>query len=409
MLFILTVIYAFNWMDRNVTSLLLQPIKLDLQLSDTQLGLLSGMAFAFFYSIVGMPIARWADRGNRVTIISISTAIWSAMLIFCAMAGNFVQLLLARVGAASGEAGCVPPAQSLIADLYERNERTRAMSIYMLGGPAGVIFSFAMAGWMSELYGWRSAFFVVGIPGIALALIARYYLVEPRLGASTQSETAVVPMGYLESMRTLWTIRVFRHLVLGFTLMYLFSAGISQWVPAFLMRTHHIGIGELGTWYALIWGVGGLVGTYAGGFFAEKFASNNHKRQLIAMAVLLTLFIPMYIGIYVAQSIAVVLVLMAIGAMLFCALFGPLYAIVQDVVPAHLRATAIAIILLFSNLVGLGLGPLAVGIFSDLMAPQYGENSLRMALLAWTPGYLWAAFHFLSAARLVRKGDEVAV
>lgn len=411
MLTILTVVYAFNFVDRNVLSLLMQAIKADLQLSDTQMGLLSGIAFAFFYSTLGIPIARWADYGNRISIISITTGVWSAMVICCGMATSFLQLLLARVGVAIGEAGCVPPAQSLIGDCYARSERTRAMSIYMLGAPLSVIIGFAFAGWLNEHFGWRMAFFVVGVPGLVLTLVVRFTLREPRL---SQSRREPIPRGtfafagYVEAFRILWNQRAYRHLVVAFTVIYLFSFGVSQWVPAFLIRTFGIQTGELGLWYALIWGAGGLAGTYLGGHLATRHAADNERRQLTAMAAVLFAFVPLYLGIYLAPSTQLVFALMMVAALLFCAMFGPLYAMIQQVVAPNMRAMAVAIVLLSTNLIGMGLGPTAVGAVSDLLAPAWGNESLRMALVIWTPGYLWGAFHLLRARRYVQADIATA-
>lgn len=410
MLTVLTLVYACNFMDRNVLGLLMQPIKMDLQLSDTQMGFLSGIAFAFFYATCGIPIARWADRGNRVSIIAISTALWSVMVIWCGMAATFVQLLMARIGAAIGEAGCVPPAQSLIADFYSRSERPRAMSYYMIGGPISVMVALLVAGWVNEIYGWRVVFIALGLPGLILTVIVWLFLKEPRLLSGHQRQNvdeASSLVSYFQVFNTLWCQLAYRHLAIGFTLIYLFSYGIAQWVPAFLIRTHHINTGELGSWYALIWGVGGAIGTYFGGQLAARHAANNERRQLRAMAAILCGFIPLYVGIYLVESLYTVLALMTMSALVYCSMFGPLYAMIQEVVLPNVRAMAVAIVLFLANLIGMGLGPIAVGAMSDMLRPVLGEESLRIALLVWTPGFLWAAFHLLRAGRYVQA--EVAV
>lgn len=191
--------------------------KIDLDLTDTQLGFLTGIAFALFYSVMGIPMARWADRGNRVTVITMTTALWSAAVALCGAAGSFVQLLLIRIGVAVGEAGCVPPAHSLIADTFTRTERPRAVARYMLGMPLSFVIGYFPAGWLNELYGWRITFMLLGVPGIALAVLARCTLREPRQRnsvAQIDADTAAQPK-LAEVLATLWANITFRHLLLS--------------------------------------------------------------------------------------------------------------------------------------------------------------------------------------------------
>jgi MFS family permease len=408
MLALLAVVYAFHFVDRGIVTLLIEDIKTDLRLSDTQVGLLTGMAFALFYSTLGIPIARWADRGNRITIISLATALWSAMVVCCGLAGTYLQLLLARVGAAVGEAGCVPPSQSLIADYYERKERARAMSLYILGGQASMILTSAAAGWLNQLYGWRVAFLVLGAPGLLLALLVRLCLHEPRLSVSAarlEHRVPVEPAGYLAVLKVLWRQRAYRHLTAALTIITLFGFGIGQWTPPLLIRAYGIDTAELGLWYGLIWGVGGMLGTYAGGHLVSRYIADDERLQLKVMAASLAAFIPLYLGIYLVHSISVVFALMSVGALLLTGMYGPLFALIQQVVGPNMRAMAIAVVLLLSNLIGMGLGPVAVGAMSDYLAPRLADESLRIALVIWTPGYLWGVFHLLRARRYVR--DEI--
>ncbi len=221
---ILLVILTCNFLDRSILAIALQDIKADLDLSDTQLGFLSGLAFAAFYSVMGIPIARWADRGNRVTIIALTTALWSVLVALCGAAATFVQILLIRVGVAVGEAGCVPPAHSLIADHFSRAERPRAVSIYMLGGPLSILIGYFLAGWLTQFYGWRMTFLLLGLPGIVLALLAFFTLREPRKLTPTRvSQTAAVPLR--EVLATLWGNKTFCHLLVAFAIMFFFGQG----------------------------------------------------------------------------------------------------------------------------------------------------------------------------------------
>ncbi|ATE65790.1 hypothetical protein CMV14_16435 [Rhizorhabdus dicambivorans] len=265
---LLLVILAFNYVDRLALGLLLQDIKTDLALSDTQLGLLSGIAFAAFYAVMGIPIARWADRGDRVVIITITAALWSVMVALCGTATSFVQLVLIRVGVAIGEAGCIPPAHSLIADHFDRASRPRAVAIYMLGAPLALVIGNLGAGWLNELYGWRTTFILLGVPGLALAILAFLTLREPRRGAVARAMSktgAGTEPSMVAVLRVLWSSHAFRHLLVCFSVISFFGYGLLQWQPAFFMRSFGFQSGELGGWFALVWGGGGLVGTLAGG------------------------------------------------------------------------------------------------------------------------------------------------
>jgi MFS family permease len=407
---VLLLILAFNIVDGQVLGLVLQNIKDDLQVTDTQLGFLTGIAFAVFYSIVGVPIARWADRGNRVLIIGLTTAIWSAAVSLCGMAANFTQLLLIRIPVAVGESGCIPSAHSLIADYFGRASRPRAVGIYMLGAYLGVVIGNFGAGWLNELYGWRETFMLLGLPGLILSALAWFTLREPRLhplepglpSAPTVAPSAASPAPSLrEVFATLWSSKTFRHLLLGFSVVYFFGTGIGQWQPAFLIRSYGIKTGELGTWFALIYGIGGMAGTYFGGTWASRNAANNERLQLKAIAIAYSSFGVLSTFTYLAPNLYLTLALMGLSAMGIAMASGPLLATIQTLVPERMRALSIAMIYLFANLIGSGLGPLAVGALSDALRPVLGEESLRYALLALSPGYFWVGWHLWRASRCV--------
>jgi MFS family permease len=421
---VLLVILAFNYVDRLAFGLLLQDIKVDLALGDTQLGLLSGIAFAFFYSVVGIPIARWADRGNRVTIIALTALLWSAMVALCGMANSFVHLLLIRIGVGVGEAGCIPPAHSLIADYFTRAERPRAFATYSLGGPLSLVIGYFLAGWLNEFYGWRATFAILGLPGLLLAVLAWLTLREPRharqmrelahgpTSTSLPRAKTEVPSIGAPSLKhvgvTLWTNTTFRHLLLCFSALQFFSAGIWQWQPAFFIRTYGVTTGELGTWFAMVCGVGGLLGTYAGGELASRFAAGNERLQLKSMAMAMCGFGVVSACIYLTPSFYLALALTAIATVGGAAVSGPLFATIQSLVPEHMRAISIATIYLFANLIGMGLGPLAAGALSDAFRPLVAEDSLRYALLALCPGYLWVGWHVWRASTTVTRDLSAA-
>jgi MFS family permease len=415
---VLTVILLFNYVDRVALGLLLQDIKTDLALSDTQLGFLSGMAFALFYSVMGIPIARWADRGNRVTIISLTIALWSIAVGLCGVAGSFLQLLLIRVAVAVGEAGCIPPAFSLIADYFTRAERPRAAAIYGLGGTFSALIGYFVAGWINELYGWRITFMLLAWPGLVLAILAWFTLKEPRTlnpRSSLQSATTAPAFGepadqppLREVCRTLWTNATFRSLLLGLAVLFFFEYGIGQWLPAFFVRSHGLSTGQVGTWLALTYVLAGLAGTYLGGELASRYAAHREHLQLKAMAVSIGSAGVLMIIAYLVSNLYVVFTLLGVAVMGLTTVNGPWFATIQTLVPERMRALSFALVYLFANLIGMGFGPLAAGALSDLLRPWSGEDSLRLVLLIMTPGYFVVVWYAWRASRTV-AGDLAAV
>jgi MFS family permease len=421
LLAVLLVVLVFNKVEHAALGVLLQDMKTDLDLTDTQLGLLSGIAFTLFYAVMGIPVARWADRGNRVTIISITTALQCGALALSGLTVNFIQLLLVRVGVAVGEAGCVAPANSLIADYFARAERARATSRYMLGYPLSAVLGLFLGGWLNELYGWRVTFMVLGLPGIALALLVHFTLREPRLAATsgdtaeasgTASPTTVSPASVQPNLKqaclALWTNKTFRHLVLGYSLITFFGIGIVLWAPTFFRRTYGMETGELGIWFAVIWGAGGIFGSYWSGELASRYAANNERLQVRAIAVVFAVSALAAAGIYLAPNRYLAFGLLLGIAAVNYGTAGPLFATIQTLVPRQTRAVAVATTYLCTNLIGMGLGPLAVGALSDYLNPLFGAESLRYALLALCPGYLWACWHLWHASKTVHHDLEIA-
>jgi MFS transporter, Spinster family, sphingosine-1-phosphate transporter len=411
-LFLLTVIVTFNFVDRLALGVVLQDMKTDLDLTDTQLGLLSGIAFALFYSVMGVPIARWADRGNRVTIIALTTALWSVAVAACGAAGSFIQLLSIRVAVAVGEAGCMPPALSLLADYFKRAERARAAAIYGMGGPLSFVFGFLFAGWLNELYGWRMTFVLLGLPGLLLAIVARFTLHEPRRDRHgshdlrthdlrTSLAQNVPHPTFKEVASTLWSNVTFRHLLLCLSVQGFFVYGILQWQPTYFVRSYGLETGQVGTWLAATYGAGGLIGNYLGGELASRFAANDERRQLRALAGIIAVAGVLSSIVYLSSNPYVAFALIGLFALGMTMLNGPLLATIQTLIPERMRATAIALVYLSANLIGMGLGPLATGALSDAFRPWAGEESLRYALLSLAPGYFWCAWHALRASKTV--------
>lgn len=413
LLTLLLALVTFNYVDRLALGVVLQDIKNDLQLTDTELGFLGGIAFALFYAVMGVPIARWADRGNRVTIISLTAGLWSVAVALCGAATSFLQLMLIRVAVAVGEAGCMPPALSLIADTFPREERARAAARYMLGIPFSVIVGYFAAGWLNELYGWRKTFAIVGLPGLFLGALAWFTLREPRRAQHGVTQAFATPMvsaplpaskpsfGFVCS--TLWANRSFRHLLICWSIWYFFAYGLLQWTPAFFVRSYGMQTGELGTWFALTLGVGGVVAVYLGGELASRYAAGNERLQLRSCAISFAVFATFNVCAFLAPDRHLALAAMGIAYFGGNMVQGPILGTIQSLVRPEMRATSVALVYMFANLIGMGLGPLAAGALSDALRPWFGEESLRYALVIMCPGYFWAAAHVWRASRTVMR------
>ncbi len=408
LLTLLSAIMVFSYVDRVALAIMLQNIKVDLALTDTDAGLLTGIAFALFYSVMGIPIARCADRGDRAKLISLTVALWSLAVALCSRATNFIQILVIRIGVAVGEAGCAPPAFSLISDYFSTSDRPRAVGRYMLAWPIALLLGSFAAGWLNELYGWRATFVDISVPGFLLAGLAALTLREPRrntrrstAGREIVLRSSVPQIPITEVLGTLWRSRAYRHLIVAFALSYFFGNGILQWQPAFFMRSYGFHTGEVGTWFAIIYGAGGLLGTYFGGELATRYAGNDQRLQFRGLAFLYIALAFFGAGVYLMPQGSGALGMLTLSAVGAAGVNGPMFAATQTLVPAQMRAMSIAVVLFFSNLIGLGLGPLVVGIVSDATRAWFGNESLRYALLAMCPGYFWCAWHLWRAGQTI--------
>lgn len=406
LLMLLMAILAINYVDRMALGVMLEAIKAELQLTDTELGLLSGIAFAAFYAVMGIPVARLADRANRVTIITITTVLWSVATALCGMATSFIQMLLVRIGVAVGEAGCIPTAHSLIGETFTRAERPRAVARYMLGGPIALSLGYLLVGWLNEWFGWRMTFMLLALPGFVAAALAWRTLQEPRVAnrASAMPKESEQP-GFKEVLITLWKSVTFRHLLWCHAVWYFFGFGLLQWQPAFFVRTHGLTTGEIGTWFSVIYGITG-VAVYFGGVLAARYAADKEHLQLRACGWAMVFFAVANPIAYLVSDSKVAMGVLAFAA-LGHAVLGPILATVQTLVSPRMRAMSLAIIYLFANLIGLGLGPLAAGALSDALQPAFGTDSLRYALVLLCPGHLWAGWHLWRASKTIGRDLEV--
>jgi predicted MFS family arabinose efflux permease len=398
----LVVVYTFNFIDRQILSILLEPIKQDLGLSDTQLGLLTGFAFAAFYATMGIPIARYADRSNRRNLIALALAVWSGMTALSGLAQNFWHLLLARIGVGVGEAGCSPPAHSMLADYYPAHRRATALGIYSLGIPFGILFGFLAGGWINEFFGWRMAFFVVGIPGILLAVLVRFSMREPPRGMAEGRAVSGEQPGVMETFRYLWQKPSFRHLAIGGALTAFVGYGVVTWMPAFLMRSHGMQTGEIGTWLGLILGIPGGIGIALGGYLADRYGARDTRWFLWIVAVALLASVPFSLGVYIAASPYLALLFLVIPVALGNFYQATTFSQTQGLASLRMRAVAAAVLLFILNMIGLGLGPQVTGILSDLLRPEYGDESLRWSLLICSLVNVWAAYHYYVAGKYLK-------
>jgi MFS family permease len=404
---VLFFVYVFNFIDRSILSILAQPIKEDLDLSDSQLGFLGGLAFALFYTFLGIPIARLADRGVRRNILATCLAIWSVMTAVCGYAQNFVQLLLARVGVAVGEAGGSPPSHSMISDLFPPGQRATALGIYALGIPVGTMIGNLTGGWINQEFDWRTAFMVVGLPGVVMALLVRFTLAEPvRGGADAQT----VPVhGELPAVGKvfgyMWSRRSFRYMSLGAGLHAFVGYGVGAWIPPMMIRSHAWNTAEIGSALFLL-GFFGMLGTFSGGWVADRLGVRDVRWYVWLPGLATLISVPFAAFAYLWHQPVVALLVYSVPYVLGAYYLGPTFSLTQGLVGLRMRALAASILLFMLNIIGLGLGPWFVGIASDVLASttDLGSESLRWALVITLLFNVMSAGCYMLAARSLR-GD----
>lgn len=401
---LLTLVYSVNFIDRQLLSILQEPIKREMGLSDGQLGLLTGFAFAMFYVIAGLPIARYADRGNRRNIVAVSLGVWSLMTALCGLAQNYVQLLVARIGVGIGEAGGSPPSHSIISDIFTVENRATAMAFYSIGINIGILFGFLLGGWLNEVFGWRVAFMVVGLPGIALGLVVRYTMAEPIRGFSDKTIHVPQAVPFSAVVSLLWSRPSFRHIALGAGLAAFAGYAMANWMASFMIRSHGMSTGVLGTWLALTVGVAGGIGTFFSGVIADRLARKDRRWYVWVPTIAGLSAVPFFFWMIFAENSTTALLVNVIVVLSANAYLGSSIAVIHGLVGVQMRAVSSAILFLILNTIGLGLGPWLIGLYSDMLAAEHGRESLRLALATIVPlASLWAATHFFLASRSIRE------
>jgi len=418
---VLTAVYALNIADRFSISTLLEPIRRELHLSDAGIAFLTGVALALFYVTVGIPIAALADRTNRRNILALSLALWSAMTALCGLARNYGELLLARFAVGIGEAGGTPPSTSILADKFPPALRPMALTIFALGACLGAWLGSSVAGAAAERGGWRLAFLVLGIPGVVLAVIVALTVREPRRGQLDSQAAAAAPqksplnpieilVQLLDTLRFMTRQRSAVHLILGGSVATFWSWGLIWWTPTFLQRSHHLSVGEAGKLLGLAHLIAGTASTLLAGLLMALPKARDPRfvaRLLAAVTALAT--IPSLLLYWVTSDLAAtVLLWIFVPAVYFY--IGPILGLLQNVMPANMRAGACAILLFTANVANLILAPQLIGALSDWFAASYGagRESLRWALLLLAVTGFWAAWHLWVSGRTIRADEARA-
>lgn len=418
---VLTLVYIFNFVDRQIIVILSEYIIEDLDLSLAQYGTLSGIAFAAIYCVFGIPIARYADKGNRRNVIAVSVTVWSVFTALCGSVQNFWQLFAARFGVGIGEAGGSPPAHSMVSDIFPENERATALSIYSLGVYGGILVGYIGGAYLVQWFDWRIAFVVVGLPGVLLAVLLRLTVKEPPRGFSAaksvstlQNSTAATTdkeHSFGDVVRLLWSRNAFRHLAFACALHAFVTYGVGNFMVVFLSRVHDMPTLEIGKIYGLVAGIGGLLGTFAGGWLSDRLAGRSgNKNWYIWVPMISTLAaIPFAINTFLMMDTGMSAALSWFLPVFFGGFYlAPCIAMTHGMVGLRMRALSSAILFFVLNLIGLGLGPILTGYAADLLTPEYGDEAIRYAMTLTILVNLWCAIHYYLCTKTLKQSLATA-
>ena len=461
----LLLVYVFNFIDRAILAILNDPIKESLRLEDWHMGLLGGLAFAMLYTTLGIPIARVAERVNRKWIIIFSLVLWSAMTVLCGLATSFVMLFVLRICVGIGEAGCTPPAQSMIADYFKPSSRATAVSIYALGVPLGAMIAGVAGGWINDyvtgqgvyamfgswgwswaqglvdwqsLEGWRLAFILVGFPGVVLAGILLLTMKEPPRGYTDPPQAVKPePASFSQVMKILWNKPTYVHVVIGASLAAFAGYGIGHFVPAYFVRTHELSLSQAAIYYSLILGLCGAIGVFSSGYISDRISSRHPNALSWLPAIGMATAVPLYVFGFLQDVLWLTMPPLMVAALLKYFYLGPMYAVAGGVVDSRMRATSVAVMLFATNLIGLALGPTVSGLLSSVIkggilsasdlelsleackvpanlsaeavavCSKADSTGLQYAIVIFACVYAWAALHYLLAGRTLQR-DMVA-
>jgi len=383
---VLFIVYVFNFMDRQVLSIVLEDIKQDIELSDSYMGFLAGFAFSFMYTFAGIPIARYADRASRRNVITVGLLVWTSFTAATGLVASFGQLFAARIGVGIGEAAGSPPSHSLISDYFPVERRATALSIYGMGVYIGIAAAMIFGGYIAENFGWRTVYKTIGLAGIPLAALVWFTVRELPRGFSDRSEGEPIEVApqppLVEALMAILRIRSLMLIIAGTAVQSLAGYGLMVWGAPFMIRVHEMSRVDVGLALGLIFGVAGCAGVYVGGRLSDHFGQRDETWYMKLPAVQAALGIPFLVGFLLAPSPALSLACFAPFYFIANMYIGPMFAMTQGLVPPSMRATASAINLFIVNLVGLGLGPWLMGYLNDALAAQYGDISIRYSLLS---------------------------
>lgn len=407
----LTSTYTLNFIDRQILIILQEPIKIDLGLSDTELGLLTGPAFGLFYAIMSIPIARWADVSNRKNIITLSLVLWSAMTFIAGLTVNFIQILATRIGVGIGQAGASPPAHSIISDYFPPEKRSTALSIYSMGISFGILLSFVIGGFIAENYGWRVAFLILGVPGLLFAIPLYFTVKEPLKGASdTIKNTQQTP--FWKAIKILFAQKTFVWVVLGAGFQAFCSFGVISFLPSFLSRIHGVPIVDIGIYLGITTGFGGAIGMFLGGYMTDKLRARDLRWYLWLPALTILLYMLPNLIIFFSSNVPLIIFMLFIANIVGSFYLGPTIALTHSLANAQMRSLTSAILFFAIGIIGITLSPLVIGMLSDWLQPTYGATSLRWAFLstfamglAAAGMYYWASRSYLDELRYFLVGE----
>jgi predicted MFS family arabinose efflux permease len=406
LLFILFLVSTSNYLDRNIIGVLIEPIKAEFKMSDTMVGLLTGFSFALCYATLGIPVARWADRGNRKVVVTSALVVWSLMTALCGMASNVWMLILARVGVGAGEAGAIPPAQSLLADYFPPEQRAKALGFFMMSATVGLVLGMILGGRIADNWGWRAAFLVVAIPGLLLAVVTWFGLKEPRL----QPQFAVRADSHetlLETAKALLAKRSYVYLTIGMVLYFLMAYGALVFVTPFVIRVHHLTLTQAGDLMGSLGAVGALVGSFLGGWVSDKLAMRDISWLARLPGIVLIAVLPFYELMFIVPHIWQVATISFVAGLMLTGSIPAMFSALHVVCGSKRRAMAIAITFAFSNLLGLGCGPLIAGQLSDHFGAIYGVgDGLRYSLMIVMTVFIPCGVFLLLAARHLKADAE---
>ncbi|MEM6317260.1 MAG: MFS transporter [Bacteroidota bacterium] len=393
----MTIAGALNFFDRQLVVILQEPIKKDLLLSDTQLGLMSGLAFAIFYCLVGIPIARYADTHNRRNIVGISIGLWSLMTAMTGYVQNFVQMLLVRIGVGVGEAGGSPSSHAMISDYFTKEKRATAFAIFATSVFIGLFLGFLVGGILEDSVGWRKAFFLLGVPGILFAFLFVWLVKEPPKGYSDGGYVEMEVLDFKTALGRLLSKKTYIFVLLASALHSFVGYSFLNWIPSFFVRVHGMAVMEVGIYLAISVGIGGAVGAFLGGLIVDKLVKKDQRWYMWIGIVAITLTIPFSFYVLFASNGINAALCYFIPNILFSLNLGAILTVTQGVVGVQLRALSSAVYYFVINLIGMGMGPVSIGILSDVLLPTYGDYSLRYALLGVSFVYLICIYFYWKA------------